>query len=224
MTLPWNDDEGLFEIVDSELYTAVVGDVLDEMGFRRQFLPPEIRPLAAGMRLIGRCMTVLEADVYAERDGDRPFGLMLNALDDLKPREVYVVTGSSPTYALWGEIMTAAAIARGASGVVCDGYLRDTHGILEQSFPAFALGSYAQDQRGRGEVIDFRCRVQVGDVEIMPGDIVMGDIDGVLVVPKRAEEEAFTRAIEKSRDEKTVLSDVRDGMLTEAAFRKHGIL
>lgn len=224
MAAAWKDDAGLFEIVAAELYTAVIGDVLDELGHRRQFLPPGIQPLSGDMRLIGRCMPVLEADVYAERNEERPFGLMLKALDDLKPREVYVVTGSSPTYALWGEIMTAAAIARGASGVVCDGYLRDTHGILAQSFPAFALGSYAQDQRGRGEVIDFRCPIQIGDVEITPGDIIMGDVDGVLVVPQRAEQEAFTRAIEKARTEKTVMDDVRNGMLTEAAFRKHGIL
>jgi len=220
----WTNDEELFALARRELYTAVVGDVLDELGLRRQFLPPTIQPLTREMRLIGRAMPVLEADVYELRDPHAPFGLMLDALDDLRPNEVYVVTGASPRYALWGEIMTAAAIARGAVGVVCDGYLRDTHGVLAQRFPAFSRGSYAQDQKGRGEVIDFRCRVEIGGVEIEPGDAVVGDVDGVVVVPRAAEEEVFQRALAKARAEKRVLNDVRNGMPAKEAFRKYGIL
>lgn len=220
----WQDDAELFTLARSELYTAVVGDILDEMGFRHQFLPPEIRPLTREMFVVGRAMTVLEADVFEARDEKRPFGLMLDALDDLKPNEVYIAAGASPSYALWGEIMTAAAIARGAAGVVCDGMLRDTRGILAQDFPAFARGSYAQDQKGRGEVLDFRCRVEIEGVEVHPNDLVIGDVDGVVVVPQAAEREAFSRAIEKARREKTVLQDIRRGMLAKEAFKKYGIL
>ena len=169
-------------------------------------------------------MPALEADVFEARDVAAPFGLMLDALDDLRPNEIYVATGASPRYALWGEIMTAAAIARGAVGVVCDGYLRDTRGVLAQRFPAFSRGSYAQDQKGRGEVIDYRCRIEIGDVEIRPGDAMIGDVDGVVVVPQAVEDEAFGRALAKARAEKNVLSDVRNGMLAKEAFRKHGIL
>ncbi len=90
----WKNDGELFQLAKAELFTAVVGDVMDKMGFHRQFLPPEIRPLHPGMVTIGRAMTVLEADCFEE--GDKPFGLMLEALDDLKTNEVYVCAGASP--------------------------------------------------------------------------------------------------------------------------------
>ncbi|MBM3216297.1 RraA family protein [Candidatus Poribacteria bacterium] len=224
MPREWRNDAELFRIARAELYTAAVGDVLDDLGFRHQFLPSAIRPLDPDSMLVGRAMPVLEADVFAPRDAANPFGRMLEALDDLKPDEVYIAAGASPRYALWGEIMTAAAIARGASGVVCDGYLRDTKGILRQGFPAFSRGSYAQDQKGRGEVIDMRCRIEVGGIGIDPGDILIGDIDGVLVVPREAEDEALTRALAKAGAEKNVLEDVRRGMFASEAFRKYGIL
>lgn len=220
----WKNDEELFALARRELYTAAIGDVLDELGWRHQFLPPEIQPLTRDMILVGRAMPVLEADIFEPRNPKEPFGLMLDALDDLRPNEVYVAAGASPHYALWGEIMTATAQTRGATGVVCDGYLRDTRGVLAQGFPAFARGSYAQDQKGRGEVIDFRCRVEIGGVAIQPGDILFGDLDGVVVVPRTVETEVFRRALEKARAEKQVLHAVREGMPAKEAFRKYGIL
>ena len=113
----WKDDKALFALIKEELYTAVVGDIMDKMGYTRQFLPPRIRPLRDDMLVAGRAMTVLEADVLdaGKEKGVNPvlkrsFGLMLEALDDLKEDEVYVCSGSSPAYALWGELMSARAI------------------------------------------------------------------------------------------------------------------
>ena len=100
----WKNDSELFTLARTELFTAVVGDVMDKLNLRRQFLPPEIQPLAPDMVTIGRAMTVLEADFFEE--GDRPFGVMLEALDDLKTNEIYVCTGASLRYALWGELMS----------------------------------------------------------------------------------------------------------------------
>ena len=115
----WKDDKALFALIKEELYTAVVGDIMDKMGYTRQFLPPRIRPLRDDMLVAGRAMTVLEADVLdAGREAGvnpvlkRSFGLMLEALDDLKEDEVYVCSGSSPIYALWGELMSARSSAR----------------------------------------------------------------------------------------------------------------
>ncbi len=227
----WSDDEGLFSLARAELFTAVVGDIMDKLGFLHQFLPPRIRPLRADMVAIGRAMTVLEADVYAESASSaggavmaQPFGLMFEALDDLKPNEVYVCTGASPRYALWGELMSTRAIKLGAAGAVVDGYLRDTHGILAQNFPAFAHGAYAQDQGPRGKVIDFRAPIELGAVRIHSGDIVFGDVDGVLVVPREAEEEIFMGAIEKARGEKLVQKAIEEGMSASEAFKKFGIM
>ena len=229
--IDWNDDDGLFSLARQELFTAVVGDIMDKLGFVHQFLPPRIRPLRNDMVVIGRAMTVLEADVFEESASShnnpvmsKPFGLMLEALDDLKKNEVYVCTGASPRYALWGELMSSRAIKLGAAGVVVDGYLRDTHGILAQNFPAFAYGSYAQDQGPRGKVIDFRGQLEIDGVRIRSGDILFGDVDGVLVVPQEAERDIFVGATEKARGEKIVQKAIEAGMSASEAFKKFGIL
>ena len=204
---------------------------MDKLGFVHQFLPPKIGPLRADMVVIGRAMTVLEADVFEENiisDKNpvmaKSFGLMLEALDDLKKNEVYVCSGASPRYALWGELMSTRAMQLGAAGAVVDGYLRDTHGIMAMNFPAFAHGSYAQDQGPRGKVIDFRGPLEIDGVRINSGDIVFGDVDGVLVVPREAEKDIFMKAIEKARGEKLVQEAIENGMSAAAAFKKFGIM
>jgi regulator of RNase E activity RraA len=226
----WQSDEEMFSLARRELFTSVVGDVLDVMGLRRQFLPPTIRPLDDAMVVIGRAMPVLEADVFdsGRPQGDdpltRPFGLMFRALDDLQPGEVYLCTGASPRYALWGELMSTRAIQCGAAGAVLDGYVRDTHGIRQLGFPTFSYGSYAQDQGPRGKVIDFRVPLEIGQVRIEPGDLVFGDIDGVLIVPAAAIDEAFQRAVEKVRGEHQVRTAIENGMSASDAFTTYGIM
>ena len=227
----WKTDDELFAIARQELFTAVVGDVMDKLGLQRQFLPPEIQPLRPDMVVIGRAMTVLEADVFAEAAPgsanpllSKPFGLMLEALDDLKPGEVYLCTGASPTYALWGELMSTRARQLGAAGAVVDGYSRDTQGILSMDFPTFSYGRYARDQGPRGKVLDFRVPLEIGGVRVEPGDIVFGDIDGVCIVPRRAEAEVFAAALEKARGEKKVKTAIESGMSAVEAFRKFGIM
>lgn len=222
MPEPWKDDAELFELCRRELFVAVVGDVMDKMNLRRQFLPPQIRPLERSMRTVGRAMTVLEADCFKEPE--KPFGLMLEALDDLKPDEIYVCAGASPSYALWGELMTTRAMKLGAVGAVLDGYVRDTEGILNLDFPTFGYGSYAQDQGPRGLVLDFRCPIEMQGVRIEPGDILFGDVDGVCVIPAVAEEEVIRRALEKARGEKSVRKAIEDGMSATDAFAKYGIM
>jgi regulator of RNase E activity RraA len=236
MTDLWKSDDELFSIARAELFTAVAGDVMDKLGLQRQFLPPAIRPLSPDMVVIGRAMPVLEADWFEESEAGRsrslenanplakPFGLMLAALDDLKPNEVYVCTGGSPRYALWGELMSTRAMKLGAVGAVMNGYARDTHGILALKFPTFAFGSYAQDQAPRGKVIDFRCPVEIEGVRIEPGDIVFGDVDGVCMIPKAAEREVFDAALEKARGEKSVRTAIESGMSAQEAFATFEIM
>jgi regulator of RNase E activity RraA len=229
----WTTDEELFDLCRRELFTAVVGDVMDKLGLLRQFLPPRIQPLHPDQFLIGRAMPVLEADVFADGDAAshagnpvmaRPFGPMLAALDDLKPNEVYICTGASPRYALWGELMTTRARHLGAAGAVLDGYVRDTAGILGQRFPTFAYGSYAQDQGPRGKVIDFRSTIEIDGVRIAPDDIVLGDRDGVCIVPHAAAAEVFSLAVEKVRGEHLVREAIASGMSASDAFAKYGIM
>ena len=226
----WANDEELFALARRELFTAVVGDVMDKLNLRRQFLPPQIRPLESRMMAIGRAMTVLEADFFEEKAAgqssisSKPLGLMLEALDDLKTNEIYVCAGASPSYALWGEHMSLRAQRCGAAGAVVDGYSRDTHGILELGFPTFSYGPYAQDGGPRGKVIDFRIPIEIGAVRIQPGEILFGDVDGVCVVPKIAEDEVFVRALEKARGEKSVRKAIEGGMSAKEAFDTFGIM
>lgn len=224
----WSSDEELYGTVRRDLFTAVVGDVMDTMGLLRQFLPPQIKPLRDDMVVIGRAMTVLEADVFGGSHGTgsmfEPFGLMFRALDDLKAGEVYICAGASPRYALWGELMSTRAIKLGAAGAVLDGYHRDTRGILRLGFPAFSYGAYAQDQAPRGKVIDFRVPLEVGGVRVMPGDVVFGDLDGVCVIPRAAEEEVFRKALEKVQKENLVGQAIEDGMSAQEAFKKFGVM
>jgi len=225
-----NDNE-LFAIVRRELFTAVVGDAMDKLRLRRQFLPPQIQPLDRAFVVVGRAMPVLEADYFEESTAgshnpltSRPFGLMMEALDSLCPNEVYVCTGASPSYALWGELMSTRAIRCGAAGAVVDGYSRDSRGVLALGFPTFSHGGYAQDQGPRGKVVDYRIPIQIGQARIDPGDIIFGDLDGVCVVPAEAEADVFSAAIEKVRGEKTVRKALEQGMTAVEALERYGIL
>jgi len=230
-TKSWASDDELFTIIQRELFTCVVGDVMDKLDLQRQFLPPQIQPLRQDMVVIGRAMPVLAVDVFAEKIAgsannlmDKPFGLMLEALDDLRKNEVYVNTGSSPRNALWGELMSTRARKLGSRGAVLNGYVRDTKAILNMSFPTFGFGSYGQDSAPRYKVVDFRIPVEIGAVRVRPGDILFGDIDGVLLVPAEAETEVFTRALEKARGEKLVKKAIEEGSSAVKAFEKFGIM
>lgn len=227
----WKDDTELFSIAKKELFTALVGDVLDKLGYLHQFVSPDIKPLRSDMMLIGRAMPVLEADVFIEAAEQtnlelmkKPFGLMFEALDGLKENEVYICSGSSPRYALWGGLMSTRAIKLKAAGAVMDGYSRDTPEILRLNFPTFSKGSYAQDQGPRGKVLDYHTTIEFNGVRVRPGDIVFGDVDGLLIIPKEVEEAAFAGAIEKARGEKSVQKALEEGMSTVDAFKKFGIM
>jgi len=227
----WKTDDELFTIVKKELFTCVVGDVMDKMGLQHQFLPPQIGPLRPDMVAIGRAMPVIAVDVFEEKVTgtanklmEKPFGLMLEALDDLHRNEIYVNTGSSPRNALWGELMSIRARKLSGGGAVLNGYVRDTKPILKMGFPTFSWGSYAQDSAPRYKVVDFRVPVEIGSVRVRPGDYVFGDIDGVCVIPMEAATEVFTKALEKARGEKLVRKALEAGSSAVAAFEKHGIM
>ena len=214
-----------------QLFPAVVGDILDSMGLLKQFLSPGIRPLRPDMVVLGRAMPVLEANAFAATEAQgqnplsrKPFGLLFEALDDLHRNEVYVATGCAPQFALWGGLMTTRAQHLQAAGAVLDGYSRDTPEVLASGLAVFSLGGYAQDQGPRGKVIDWRVGIEINGVRIAPGDIVFGDLDGVLVIPRQAEVEAIRRALEKASTENQVRDAIRAGMSTVDAFKTFGVM
>ena len=231
----WKTAEEMFALMKEKLYTPVVGDILDQIGYSHQFLPAPIRPLASQvptalisriqgdnwMKLAGYACTVLENDVYGVPQ--KPFGYMTEALDQLKPNEIYIATGAHNS-ALWGELLTASAKARGAVGAVLDGYTRDTAMVLEQNFPVFCSGTWAQDSSIRTYVFDYRCDIEIGQVTIHDGDIVFGDVDGVLIIPKDVAEEVIEKALIKATTEKTMRRAIENGMLVTDAFKEFGVL
>lgn len=224
------DDAGMYRLFETELFVAVVGDVMDTIGLQHQFLPPVFRPVDDKTRLLGRAMPVLETDIFPSSEPTqnplmaKPFGLMFEALDDLKPGEIYVASGASPRYALWGELMSTRAKILGAHGALVDGFARDTDGIKALGFPCFCTGYYAQDQGVRGKVVDYRCALEIGGVRIEPGTLLFGDKEGVLVIPQQAEEEVVRLALEKVRGEKLVAKAIREGMSAVEAYRTFGIM
>jgi regulator of RNase E activity RraA len=216
------NDTDLFALVRAELYTPVVGDILDGIGLYHQFLPAAVQPLREEMKLVGRAMPVLMIDVFGPQK--EPFGRLTEALDQLEPGDIYLAAGGGMRCAYWGELLTATARMRGANGAVVDGYHRDTPQVVAQNWPVFSRGRFAQDSGVRTKVVDYRCPIEIGGVWVEPGDLVFGDLDGVVVVPHRRESEVIDKALEKARGEKVVRKAIEAGMSSTDAFRKFGIL
>jgi regulator of RNase E activity RraA len=212
----------LLSTVRADLSTAQLGDVLDTLGRRDQFLPPQIQPgTPAATMLVGRAMPVLE---IAATPDDHSFGLMFEALDSLETDEVYVAAADAPPFALWGELMNTRAQSNGAAGAVLDGYIRDTRAIRAMTLPVFARGSYAQDQRGRGRVVAYREPVRIANVAVRPGDLIVADDDGVLCVPSDVAAECVEKALEKRRIEDRIAREIQDGLSTSDAYSKYGVM
>jgi len=226
----WKDDNALFCLVRQNLFVALVGDTLDALGYRDQFLSQGLKPISQEMILIGRAMPVLEADFFVEDTvhnnalSDRPFGYMFEALDDLKENEIYICNGGAGHYALWGGLMSTRAIKCAAKGALLYGYHRDTKEIERLGFPVFSFGSYAKDQLGRGKVIDWRVPIRLDNILIENGDIIYGDQDGVVVIPQKIEKEVFSKALEKAAEEKVVMQALEEGMSSAEVYQRYGIL
>ncbi len=213
----------LLERLSKNLYVPVVCDILDGLGVRDHTLRHDIRPLFPEARFVGRAATALAMDVYEEPE--KPYDLLMSAIDNLAPGACLIsTTNGSMRGGLWGELLSTAVRARGATGVVIDGATRDTLAIIEMKFPVFARGIMSADSKGRVEVVDIDCPIDCGGVLVRPGDAVFGDHDGVVVIPQALTAEVVRRAEEKVFGENTVRKALAGGMSVRAAFRKYGIL
>ena len=218
----WKSEKEKFQLMKEKLYTPVVGDILDALGYYHQFLPADIRPLKPEMKLAGKAMTVLMIDVFGPQE--KPFGLLTEALDQLQEDEIYIAAGGTKRCAYWGELLTATARVRGAAGAVLNGWHRDTPQVLAQNWPVFSCGCYAQDSSVRTQVVDFRCSIEIGQVTIHDGDLVFGDVDGVLIIPQAVADEVLEKALVKAAGEKKVRKAIEEGMTATKAFEVFGIL
>ena len=208
-----------------KLFTAVLSDCLDAGGDRNQALAARIRPLDDSLVLCGRARTGLYGDVYEAREGENPYELEIRLIDDLRAGEVPVFAcGASGRIAPWGELLSTAARARGAAGAVMDGLTRDVRAIRAMNFPVFAAGIGPLDSKGRGKVVAIDVPVEVAGALVEPGDLVFGDADGVVVIPRVAEERVVAAALAKVRGENETRDALVRGEKLADVFRRHGIL
>jgi len=213
----------MFDLMLERLSPAIISDVLDKLGAREQAMRAGIGPVYPEAVVVGRAYTVISADVF-ELSND-PYRGEIEAVDSLKPNDVVVVcTNQSRRTCFWGELLSTAAHARGARGVVVDGYTRDVAQITAMKFPTFATGRRVVDSAGRSMVIAHGCPVSCGDVLVNPGDIVFGDIDGVVVIPKELEKEVIPLALEKAGKENLVRNELLKGAMLGDAYAKYKVL
>lgn len=221
--MPETPAEITLEMMRSALYSAVVCDALDGLGYRRQSPRLPLSPITSGQLLVGRCKTTLWVDM-AHPDL-RPYELELQAVDGCQPNDVLIAAaGGSMRSGIWGELLTTAAKNAGCVGAIVDGGIRDVGKIRAMDFPVFARGVCVYDSLHRQRVVDVDVPVELDGVVFAPGDLVIADEDGVVVVPQAVEREAIARAWAKVHAENEVRDAIRSGMKAQEAFARYGVL
>ncbi|HWA39910.1 MAG TPA: RraA family protein [Burkholderiales bacterium] len=205
---------------------AILSDVLDGLGLMQQAMRPFVRPLDESLVLCGRARTGLYMPAYEVRRGENPYEVEMALVDDLKPGEVPVLACGGPTerIAPWGELLSTAARARGAAGCVIDGLVRDVRQIREMRFPVFHGGIGPLDTKGRARMMERDIPVECAGVRVENGDILLGDADGVVVVPRHRAADVIAAAREKVRGEGATRKELEEGRPLAEVFARHGIL
>lgn len=212
-----------FGLLQERLYSAVLADVMDELGYRSQAMEPTIRPLDFSYKIFGRACTALATDVY--EIPAQPYEKELEAIDCLQADDVFVATtNGSVSSGFWGELLSTAAKAKGARGAIIDGLTRDSAKIIEMQFPVFARGYSPYDSKGRTDVIAYNVPIQCGGVSVHAGDLVFGDCDGIVVIPQQVAHEVIDKALQKIKGENKMREALQNGMGVVEAYRKFGIL
>jgi len=206
------------------LFVAVVSDTLDALGHTSQAFAPNVRPLDDALSFLGRARTGIYREVFHVAPGN-PYELEIKLIDDLKKGEVCVLACSgNPRIAPWGELLSTASKTRGAAACVTDGLVRDIRAIRKMKFPGFAGGIGPLDSKGRGMVAAIDVPVDVAGVHILPGDLVFGDADGIVVIPQKIETKVLTKALEKVLGEHKTLADLKRGHKLADVFARYGVL
>ena len=168
--------------------TAVLSDTLDSLDLRNQAMRPHIRPLDLSIDMAGRARTGLYMPVFHVDPAINPYEREIELIDGLQADEVVVLAcGDSGRIAPWGELLTTACLARKAAGCVTDGLVRDIRQIAQMRFPVFHGGVGPLDSKGRGKVMEIEVPVMCAGVLVRPQDLVVGDADGVVVIPREVE-------------------------------------
>ncbi len=211
--------------VREKLFTSVLSDCLDSVGVMHQAVASRIRPLDENLVMVGRARTAAFMEVYHHEAGTNPYELEIALVDSLKTGEIPVFACSNPArVAPWGELLSTAAMARGAAGALMDGCTRDVKAIRAMQFPVFHGGIAPLDSKGRGKIMAIDVPIVCAGVAVTPGDLVFGDADGVVVIPKSVEDDVLRLAFEKVKGERSTLEELRAGQKLADVFARHGIL
>ena len=211
------------DMMRQHLTSAVVCDALDAAGFPHQSPRLQLRPLTVETVLVGRCKTTLWSNMF--HSDPKPYELELLAVDGCKPDDVLIAAANGSMHSgIWGELLSTASKTRGAAACVTDGLVRDIRAIRKMKFPVFAGGIGPLDSKGRGMVAAIDVPVDVAGVHILPGDLVFGDADGIVVIPQKIETKVLTKALEKVLGEHKTLADLKRGHKLADVFARYGVL
>jgi 4-hydroxy-4-methyl-2-oxoglutarate aldolase len=211
--------------IREKLFCALLSDVLDALGCMDQALPARIRPLDDASVMVGRARTAIFADIYEVTPNVNPYELEIAMIDSLNPDEIPVFAcGATGRIAPWGELLSTASKARGAAGALMDGMVRDIKAIRTMGFPVFHGGIGPLDSKGRGKIVVLDVPIECAGVKVAPGDLIFGDADGVVVVPKALESQALAAAFEKLKGERNTLAELRAGAKLGDVYAKYGVL
>lgn len=209
--------------VRQHMYCAVLCDALDSIGYPSQSPRAALFPLTSPRMIVGRCRTTLWADMY--HPDPKPYELELLAVDACRPDDVFIAAaGGSLRSGIWGELLTTAVRRVGCVGAIIDGAVRDVRKIRQLDFPVFARGTCLYDSKDRQRVIDRDVPVEIDGVVFDPGDLVVADEDGIVVVPQLVEAEVLALAWAKVHDENRVRKAIEGGMSAVTAFETYGVL
>ncbi|QPC42933.1 RraA family protein [Kaustia mangrovi] len=215
-----------FETLKTILYSSVISDVLDGLGYRDQAMLPFMRPLDDDHVLFGRARTGLFMNTYAVAEGENPYEVEIALIDDLGTDDIVVLGCGGPTtrIAPWGELLTTAALARGATGCVTDGLVRDVRQVRALDFPVVHGGIGPLDSKGRGKMMARDIPIECGGARVEPGDLIFADVDGVVVIPSDVAEEAVSAARAKIEGEDKTREELRRGLTLGEVYEKYGVL
>lgn len=204
------------------LYTPVVCDVLDQMGYRHQFMDYTIHPLAGVGKVSGFAFTMQA--MASPVQPDLPYQKQFEGTDSLTEGDVLVVSGAGTHSAFWGELFSTRAQSRGCRGAIIDGLCRDSQKIMAMGFSVFCRGTSPSDSFGRALVTDFSVPVECAGVRVFPGDFIMADVDGVVVVPASVLAEVIERAEAKALTEDKVREALQHGSSVQEVYKKYGVM
>ena len=211
------------DMMRKSLYSAVVADAIDKLGLRHQSPRVALPPATGIHKLVGRCKTTRWIDL--DNDDPNTYDGELEAVDSCHADDVMICAADgSMRSAIWGELLSTAAQSGGCVGAIVDGAVRDIRQMAEMGFPVFARSRNIYDSKDRQRVVDIDVTVEIDGVRFAPGDLVIADVDGVVVVPSEIQDQAIQAAWQKVHAENITRDAIRDGMKATDAYEKYGVL